>query len=131
MQNTTSKTFLDANVLLEIILGRSKQSIARQSLEIAPENLKISALTAHLVMHFGTAVADLPVLREFLADYEILDLSAADIEWAFNNARNNDFEDALQLAVAIRNGCNEFVTFDRQLQKDYASLPIINIKVLS
>lgn len=123
--------FLDANILLEIILRRDKETKARQLIQRHPENLFISSLTAHLVVHFGQSVVALPVLREFLADYTILNLNSADFEWAFTNLRNQDFEDALQLAVAIRNGCSQFVTFDKELATSYAKLMQIQTKLLA
>jgi predicted nucleic acid-binding protein len=123
--------FLDANVLLEIILGREKQAIAKSFIETNSKNLYISALTAHLVIHFGTSIVELPVLRQFLGDYSILPLEATDFEWAFTNILNNDYEDALQLAVAIRQGCNRFVTFDKSLIKTYKHLPSIEAILLA
>ena len=128
---TASKTeFLDANILLEIILGRPKQQQAREFIE-RHDTLYISALTAHLVVHFGQSIVEMPIIHEFLADYTILPLDPMDFEWAFSNARNGDFEDALQIGVAIRNGCDSFITFDKRLAKDYKSLPQISIAFLA
>lgn len=126
----TEPIFLDANVLLEIILGRDNEAIARKTLEAQQNNLFISSLTAHLVVYFGKALVDLPVLRQFLSDYTILSLESADFEWAFTNLRNSDFEDALQIGVAIRNGCTDFLTFDKGLYKAYTGLPSIRTKLL-
>ena len=122
--------FLDANVLLEILLARKNDKIARRFIQNNAGHLAISALTAHLVVHFGTKVVDLPILRQFLGDYYMLEMTYMDFDWAFNNARSNDFEDALQLAIAIRNGCNEFVTFESQLFKTYKDLPTIKVTLL-
>jgi len=72
--------FLDANVLLEIILDKNKQTIARKIIESNSENLYTSALTAHLVVHFGKAIVGLPVLRKFFADYTVLSLESTDLE---------------------------------------------------
>lgn len=130
-KNTQTETiFLDANILLEIILGRDNEAIARKVLETRQGNLSISSLTAHLIVHFGRALVDLPVLRHFLSDYTILSLEGADFEWAFTNLRDSDFEDALQIGVAIRNGCTDFLTFDKDLHKAYADLPSIRTKLL-
>jgi predicted nucleic acid-binding protein len=120
--------FLDANIVLEILLGRKQATAARTLIKNAADELYISALTAHLVIHFGQAIVDLPVLRQFLADYTVLSLESTDFQWAFNNIRTNDFEDSLQLAVAIRNGCSSFSTFDQDLAKKYADLPSIRVQ---
>lgn len=122
--------FLDANVLLEILLERKNDKAARQFIKDNAGHLAISALTAHLVVHFGSKVVELPTLRQFLGDYYLLEMTYMDFDWAFNNARSNDFEDALQLAIAVRNGCNEFVTFESQLFKVYKDLPTIKVKLL-
>ena len=123
--------YLDANILLEIILSRPNEQIARKLIEAQSDEIFISALTAHLVTHFGKAIVDLPILRAFLADYNLLGLEANDFEWAFTNARDSDFEDALQLAVAIRNGCEEFVTFDKHLAQSYENLIQIKVRLLA
>ncbi len=128
----TGEVFLDANILLEILLDRTRQASARQILQrYANGVLYISALTAHLVVHFGTSVTVLPILRQFLADYSILPLDAADFEWAFINTRTKDYEDALQLATAIRHGVSHFVTLDKSLYKTYQGLPGIKLELLS
>jgi predicted nucleic acid-binding protein len=123
--------FLDANILLEIILSRDKEALARRFLERHSEKFNISALTAHLLMHFGINTVSLSILRKFLADYTILPLEDADFEWAFNNIRNQDFEDALQIGIAIRNGCGKFITFDRNLFNAYKDLSSIQVQLLN
>ena len=123
--------FLDANVLLEVLLGRNNEPQARSFLTAHSKQLFISSLTAHLIVHFGQAIVALPIIRRFLSDYSILELAAADFEWAFNNLRNNDYEDALQLAVAIRHGCSQFVTLDKTLALAYASLMPIEVILIN
>lgn len=127
---TASKAFLDANLLIEIILARKQAKLARELIEKHRGQLYISALTAHLVVHFGQRIVDLPMLREFLADYNVLALEDADFEWAFMNVRGRDFEDALQLAVAIRNGCDTFFTLDSSLAATYKKLPAIKVALV-
>lgn len=125
------RLFVDANILLEIILSRKNEKLARDILKDNSNRLFISALTAHLVVHFGQSIVDLPILRSFLGDYTILALNESDFEWAFTNMRNQDFEDALQLAVAIRNGCDTFITLDKDLATNYNNLPQIKTTILS
>lgn len=114
MMLTANQIAIDTNVLLEILLERDHQQMAEEFLlKQHASNLNISALTAHLVMHFGSNFHKQDVLRQFLSDYRMLALKSVDFDWAFNNAQGKDFEDALQLDVAIRNGCKKFVTFDK------------------
>jgi predicted nucleic acid-binding protein len=87
----------------------------------------MSALSGHLVFHF--AKKDLPIadIRLMISDYDILPLTCDDFDWAHSNRRNDDFEDALQVSVAIRNGCEVFYTFDKDLAKAYKSNKLIKI----
>jgi len=114
-----TRVFIDANILLEVILNRPRQRVARQLLADNPANRYISALTGHLVMHFGSNIATFGTLQAFLADYTLLPLDESNFKWAFTNTLDNDFEDALQLAVATAAGCGRFVTFDQELYKHY------------
>jgi predicted nucleic acid-binding protein len=119
----SNRIFFDANLPLEIMDERDGVRLVRELIDSNRGNLYVSALTVHLVMHFGRKKASIETLRLILDDYVILPLEADDFVWAFANRRNDDLEDALQLAVAIRNGCHEFVTFDMQLYSTYKSLP--------
>lgn len=131
MSTQASSIFLDANIVLEIILERENQQLAKDLLSAYSDNLHISSLTAHLIVYFGQKRVSLSVLRSFLEDYIVLSLDSVDFEWAFNNIRNDDFEDALQLGVAIRNGCTSFITLDKPLVDSYASLKNISVQLLS
>jgi predicted nucleic acid-binding protein len=99
----SKSVFLDANILLEIILGRAQDAKARHLIEKSNYSFYISSLTAHLVVHFGQSIVDLPILREFLTDYNMLNLESADFEWAFVNMRN-------KLPTTSRSGCYRFQT---------------------
>jgi predicted nucleic acid-binding protein len=43
------------------------------------------------------------------------------------NFKGDDFEDALQVACAIREGCNNLVTLDGSLSKKYAQYIAIDL----
>jgi predicted nucleic acid-binding protein len=73
---------------------------------------------------------DINIIEKFLLDYKILSLSEEDVKWAMTNRRNADFEDALQIAIAIRNGCTEFITLDRELYEAYKNLPTLKLRLL-
>jgi len=122
-----SEIFLDANILLEVILNRSNAQTVRKLLRKHAENLSISPLTVHLVVYFGLQVTNLSVLQKFLSDFTILPQNSTDTDWAFNNCCDDDFEDAIQLGVAIRNGCTIFYTQDKKLYKNYKKLPQIKV----
>jgi predicted nucleic acid-binding protein len=93
-------------------------------------NMYISALTVHLVMYFGLKAYSADVLKAFLADFTVLAVEPSDVVWAFDHMVKNDFEDALQVSVALRTGCEVFYTFDRNLYAAYKHLPNLTIKLL-
>ena len=122
--------YLDANILLEILLGRKNQESARRLVIENYGSISISALTAHLVLYFGSSILNIEDLHSFLGDYKILALDKDSFEWAFVNYKNKDFEDALQLAVAIKNGQTVFYTLDKALYASYKNLTIISVQLL-
>lgn len=118
--------FLDTNILLELILaGRPRYTEVKQFLQGTTEETAISALTVHLVMHFGRKEqAEDAFLHAVLSENRILPLTSEDYQWAVDNEQGKDFEDAIQIAVAIRTSCSPLVTLDANLAKRYAKLPI-------
>lgn len=130
---SSKKLFLDANVILEIILQRKNYDLVSSYLLQDIDSINISSLSAHLVMHFGTKQFMAKDLYTFLKDYQMIELSRTDFDWADQNSKNDDFEDALQISCALKYGCTDFVTLDKQLYKDYADSlkDTIKIKLLS
>jgi predicted nucleic acid-binding protein len=123
--------FLDANILLEITLkDRPHYPQVKKFLETSNDATAISMLTAHLVMHFGRKEqSDDLFLLGVIAENKLISLSPEDYMWAITNEQGKDFEDALQMAMAIRAGCESFVTLDASLAKKYAGSQI-NIIIL-
>lgn len=126
-----NKAFVDTNVLVEILESRQKQKAAIKAIREHGGELHISALSCHIVGYISQQRIGLELIETFLSDYEILSLAPEDVAWAFRNRRNDDFEDALQIACAVRNGCTTFITFDKQLAKDYQNLPSITVRLLA
>lgn len=117
--NNIGKIFVDANIILEIILRRDHFNEAVNFIKNNAGSLYISPLTVHLVMYFGLQVSSVSALRALLSDYFILPLNSTDVLWAFDNLQKNDFEDAMQLACAVSSECDSFITFDKSLIKHY------------
>jgi predicted nucleic acid-binding protein len=113
-------TFVDANVLLEVILRRTWVTKCEDFLS-NNQDKAISTLTLDLVMYFieRDNLAWEPV-KTFLESFSWLPIVEADAQWAFAQFQGDDFEDALQVACAIREGCNNFVTLDGPLSKKYS-----------
>jgi len=111
--------FADANVILETLLpGRPRA----QEVEVLlrGKDICISMLTIHLAYHFGLKEKyELNQIQRAIDGYAVLDITNNDYQGALRTIRNNDFEDALQLAVAMRSDCDAVITLDRQFAKTY------------
>jgi predicted nucleic acid-binding protein len=117
--------FVDANVVLEVIEKRPHANTCEQLLR-STEEKAISLLTLDLVMYFveKDKIAWEPV-KTFLEGFVWLPITDADAQWAFSNFKGDDFEDALQVSCAKREGCNKFATLDKGLAKKYADTTIV------
>ena len=120
-------TFVDANVLLEVILRRARATTCEQFLGNS-EDKAISLLTLDLVMYFvqRDKLAWVPV-KAFLDSFRWMPIVEADAQWAFAQFAGDDFEDALQVACAIREGCSKFVTLDKGLSKKYSKNTVVDL----
>ncbi|MHB1864971.1 MAG: type II toxin-antitoxin system VapC family toxin [Candidatus Saccharimonadales bacterium] len=123
--------FLDTNILLEIILrDRAKKVQVENYLSLVSDPTAISMLSVHLVMYFGRKEkAEDRFLKGAIGENELLALLPEDYEWALKNEKRKDFEDALQVSVAIRTGCEKFITIDDKLAKAYADFPVSIITI--
>lgn len=116
----------DANVLIEVILGRRQSGVCRKYIEEAPEDLAITMLSLDLIMYYAERhKLDLKPFEQLLRLFVWLPLTESDAEQAFKQYKGDDFEDALQISCTIREGCSKFATLDKSLAKKYSqSLPI-------
>ncbi len=119
--------FVDANVLLEVIQKQTRAKACEQFLS-NDKNKAISTLTLDLVMYFVER-DKLPweSVKSFLESFSWLPVTDADAQWAFMNFKGDDFEDALQIACATREGCSRLVTLNRPLSKKYAQDIVIDL----
>ncbi len=120
-------TFVDVNILLEVIQKRTRAKACEQFL-VNDRAKAISTLTIDLVMYFieRDRLAWEPI-KDFLGSFSWLPLTDADAQWAFMNFQGNDFEDALQIACALREGCSSFATLDGTLSKKYGQTMMIDL----
>ena len=119
--------FLDANILLEVLLpGRQKAALADRYVQ---EEAVVSPLSAHLYAYFGTKEGfSIETLVKQLALLNYTELGDNEVRWAIANCQGDDFEDALQVACAVISGSELFVTLDKPLAQKYQKF--ISIKVL-
>ena len=109
--------FLDANILLEILFKRSKYDKVVDSLNSMQDaNFYISALSVDIVMYFvEQQKQSKDVAWQFLDFYNFLDLKFQDLSWAKDNDMG-DFEDTLQVGIALRCKCDLFITLDKNIE---------------
>ncbi len=113
-------TLVDANILLEVIQCRKYLGVC-ESFLANNEDKAISILTLDLVMYFVERdKLEWELVKAFLESFTWLPIVEADAQWAFLNFKGEDFEDALQIACAVREKCSSFVTLDGPLSNKYA-----------
>ena len=92
------------------------------ALAAANQPFAISALTVHLLMYYGRKEGSPDsFLHRLIEQYQVLPLQPVDIAWAFEHERGTDFEDTLQVSIALRANCDGFMTLDKQLAKHHQS----------
>ncbi len=113
---------LDANVLIDIILERQHFKACRQYIDLAKDDMAITMLSLDLIMYYAES-NKLPLrpTLQFLRLFTWLPMIEADAQWAYAHYKAKDFEDALQIACALRERCNKFATLDSPLSKKYSS----------
>jgi predicted nucleic acid-binding protein len=117
---------IDANVLIEIILGRKNAEICRKYIDSHKEDMATTVLSLDIVMYYTESnKLSLRPVEHFLRLFTWLAITDTDAEAAFKYFEDKDFEDALQISCAVREGCSRFVTLDRGLAKKYSKeIPI-------
>jgi len=111
---------LDANVLIEMMLGRQRANLCQKYIDQTDQDLAITLLSLDLTMYYAEAhKLALRPIEQFMRLFIWLPMIDADAQWAFEHFAGKDYEDALQVAAASREGCSRFVTLDRNLAKKY------------
>lgn len=113
---------LDTNIVMEILEKRSRFDAVLHTLQrYAQEESAVTTLTLSTVFYlFEKNKQALPVIEKHLRSHRIISVTAEDAGWAFDHYQHDDFEDALQVAAAIRSGCSHLITLDGPLSKKYA-----------
>ena len=113
------KLFLDANVVLDLILKRQPffDNIAKIITVAENKNYKllISSVTFVNVNYIACKFADkknvLESLKMLRIVFDVLSVSETEIDKALYS-KFNDFEDAVQHYCALKNNCNYIITRD-------------------
>lgn len=123
----TNKVFLDASFVLELIFKRAKYDECFGILNQLDQAVYISPLTVHLLFYFGKKEGfSFLECQTFVSQFNILNLDSDSIDEAIEIKKDDDFEDALQVACAVLNGCDLVYTLDKKFATRYQS--IVDIK---
>jgi predicted nucleic acid-binding protein len=118
----------DANVLIEIIVGRKYAQACKDYIDSAKEDMATTMLSVDLAMYYAESNKLDPIpIEQFLRLFIWLPMTDSDGEWAFEHYANDDFEDALQVSCALREGCNKFATLDGPLSKKYPDVIAVDL----
>jgi predicted nucleic acid-binding protein len=112
--------FVDTNIVLELLLERSKQEKVLEALR-NHKGLVLSTLSVSHIMYFvEKSGVDQQTSKDLMYRFSLLSVVDQDAARAFDMYGGEDFEDALQVACAMRYGCTKFLTLDQSLAKKYA-----------
>jgi predicted nucleic acid-binding protein len=123
-----SKIFLDANLLLDLVLKRPGFATAQGIIQAGIDGeigLYTSPSVLHITAYFAgksfTQKQTKQLLLTLLNDVTIIDCDHPTVLAALANGNIDDTEDALQYFTAIRHGLDCFISADKDLKK--AALP--------
>jgi predicted nucleic acid-binding protein len=118
------RIFVDANVILEIMLRRRHYREALKALAVPDRYFVISPLTVHLCYYFCLREnVDFKAVSKILAAFEVLPMNGQTVQLAQERCDGNDFEDCLQSVCAELGGCDGIITLDKKFQK-YSGTPL-------
>ncbi len=113
-----NKVFLDANILLEIMMARSKIEQINLLLHDKASEFFISSLTVHILYYFAEVERiDNQFVQRLAGLASHLPLTARAVRLAQERYDGKDFEDCLQAACAELGGCTSIVTIDKRFAR--------------
>lgn len=120
---------LDTNIVLEILEKRDRYHATIRALNrYKREKNAVTTLTLSNVFYMTERHKSAFMTAEkLLKTYKIVGVTPQDAEWAFGHYKGKDFEDALQVAAALREKCTVFLTIDSSLAKKYGKYLAIDL----
>ncbi len=121
---------IDANIALEILeLRRFYEAVLKRLAQHQDEQIAVSSLTVSTAFYLAERhKIPLGRVETFFEPCKIFSVTDVDVLWALAHYRGNDFEDALQVAAAIREQCDLFLTLDAGIAKKHGEL--LNIMLI-
>lgn len=119
MPNKFQACLVDASILVEIVKNRFKKDDCLDFLAKLESPLFVTILTVSIVWHY-TKPENIELVKEFLDQFEILDLTTEELELAYQIWQNDDLEDALQISSGLNNQISNFLALDKKLTEKYS-----------
>ena len=114
--------FLDANIVLEILFKRESANFCIEVCK-EQESLFISSTSLHTIYYYAEkAKIDLDIVKNMLADINILPVSKSEYDFALEIFQAEDMEDALQVATALNFNIKLIFTLDKAMIKKYSGI---------
>jgi|GEM_PF-1279431 len=114
-----NRLFVDANVLMEIMFGRSKMEQVLEVFHNPEYEFFISALTVHILYYFAEVEGiERSFVRKLVGLAFHLPVNEKMIVLAQQRYTSKDFEDCLQAACAELAGCNEILSLDKKFHQN-------------
>ena len=140
-KSTVSRIFLDANVIIDLVLRRDRYDSAKKlyhSIENGSVQGFISPSIVHIVAYWAKKSPYASIIKEILIELcnkvEVVDVGHK-ITMLALRSEMKDVEDALQYYAAVEYKMDLFISNDRRLRKEASSLPVLDpdefIKTLS
>lgn len=125
------KAFLDTNVLMDILMdARTEHEASLFLLQVIRSGDISGCMTTQSVIDAAYvqtqrrkmhSLSFKQAIKTVSGIVEVLSITTEDID-AANESMKDDYEDAAQLACAIRSGCDVIVTSDKKYQ-EYTDIP--------
>lgn len=122
MANSPPLVCLDANLLIDLYLGRPRSVALSKLILSLSGQLAVSALSVDICSYIAQKDQDnfsLNDLKDFVEDFIIFSVTSTTVLDAFTAAKDSDLEDAIQVVCAKQNEVDIFLTADKKLAHQY------------
>lgn len=110
----------DSSVLADMMLARPTAEISHAYFTQHSGQVAASIMSLQFLMYYAEKHhINMQAIRKASNLIIWLPTTEEDMQWAFDNYQGSDYEDALQIAVALREGCTRFITRDKKLARKY------------
>jgi predicted nucleic-acid-binding protein len=114
-----SRLFVDANILMEIMMSRSKTEQISTIFHNSEYEFFISTLTVHIMYYFAEVESiERSFVRKLVDLAQHLPVNEKMIALAQQRYSGKDFEDCVQAACAELTGCNEILSLDKKFHQN-------------